>query len=197
MHVRALTLPLALFTAAVLAACGEDPEGRGPFEPQHSHNGKEHGGGGGRGGESVSPWSAADVTGHDVPAASWTLVTSCSGAPGSKDTHPRIVWPRHDQCANLTLQDGTLLSDDPTMEFGMKGGSIVWIQFRQQDVNGSEGIQYESERVAIEPAVRFTGAGMTLHVHATEVPVYRLKGHIGGPRVGVAGTMNIGDVVYK
>jgi hypothetical protein len=189
MNGRSIRLSVGVATLVLLGGCAEQPDARGVFEPQFTHNGKQHGKG--------TTWSEADVTGHDVPAASWTLVSTCPGYPSINDSNPRVVWPQHDQCANITLQDGTALTDEPTLEFGMKGGSIVWVQFRQQDVIGPEGIQYESERVSISPAVPFTGAGMVLHVHATDIPVYQLKGHIGGPRVRLAGTMNIGDVAYR
>lgn len=202
MNRRTLMIPPVLLTLLLLGACGVgDYSGQTPVEPRFNHRPNHGGGGGGGGGGgddgSVTPWSAADADGHGVPGATWTLVSTCPASPGANSTKPYMVWPRHDRCADITLADGTTLTDDPEMVFGMKGSDIVSVQFRQQDVVGPEGIQYESAKVTLSAPVRFTGAGLTVHVHATGVPVYELKGHLSGPRVREAGTMNIGDIIYR
>ena len=67
-----------------------------------------------------------------------------------------------------------------------------WIQ----DVIGTEGIMHSTDKIPIEPPVAPSPDGFTLHIHADGVPVWRHKGHLGGPRVEVIGTISVGDIVF-
>jgi hypothetical protein len=149
-------------------------------------------------GSGSTAWTQASANAHGVAAPDLsTLVSTCPGHPGNIDKQPMVIWPPHDGCVVIELSDGPPLTDDPTLIVGYKGGNIVSVQFYEQDVDGLEGIMYKSARVTLPVPVPFTGPGMTLHIHAENVPVYQLKGHTGGPIVRQAGTMDFGDIVYE
>ncbi|MFQ5678355.1 MAG: hypothetical protein ACE5HP_02760 [Gemmatimonadota bacterium] len=179
------------------------PDAPGPafsHKPGHSPGGKK-GGGGGNGGGDKATWSFAAARAGDVGTSPATLISSCPAMPGSKNTSPTLVWPRHDMCANVTPEGQTgptiiTLTDDPVLVVKTKGDQILAVSFRQQDVIGPDGIQFESEEVPIDPPVTFTGAGFVLKINTSGVNVWQLKGHTGGPRVRIIGTMNFGEVVY-
>ena len=160
-------------------------------------------------------WTFAEAVYHNDPfpppsdddrPPHW-LISKCVADGGSLN----LVWPRHDQCANITPrktdtlsdcsrkdtgQGATPLMDDPTLTVSKKKGMITSVRFYQQDVIGEIGIAYKSEVVTIDPAVPFTGAGTLLHIDQN-VWVWRLKGHTGGPQVERVGCMHMADIAYR
>ena len=196
---RPFLLFATLVTAALFLGCqeqGSSPVGPDDLGPQFAKGGNSKPDKPGGGGKDEPTWTSADVVAHDgVATFSNTLISTCSAPSGG--TTPTLVWPRHDKCAVIEFDGGLLLTDDPRLQVLMKRGQIVAVIFREQDVIGGEGIQYESESVPIESPVEFTGAGFVLHVHGDNIPVWQLKGHTGGPRVAIVGVMHIGDVVYR
>lgn len=201
MRTHGLTISITFLVGAFIWGCQES----GPIAPEQlgsqlavdcdaKPDHPKCSGGGGDGGKPT--WTEADVVVHSVPDNAATLKSTCPGFP-PHDTRPSVDWPRHDQCANVTPEgSGVTLTDDPFLEVTVKAGEIIGVQYFSQDVIGAEGVQYESEFVSIAP-VQFTGAGFTLHVDQTDIPVWMLSGHTGGKRVMVVGTMNIGDIVYR
>jgi hypothetical protein len=151
------------------------------------------------------------------------LLSRCSGASTSKYY---VEWPRHDVCVFTATFDamGTLVSsdagvkpagmeadpgrvkelcnadelcDDPILTAANRKGVISSVQFFIQDDIGTEGIQYETEKVVLDAPVQAQPCGFLVHVHRDFVPVWRLAGHTGGPRVEMVGTISIGDVWYR
>ena len=74
---------------------------------------------------------------------------------------------------------------------------IARLQLVAQDVSGDGGIKHETDDIPVSQPVAPDPAGFTLHVHADNVPVYRLSGHTGGKRTAMIGTISIGDIVYR
>lgn len=89
------------------------------------------------------------------------------------------------------------LTDDAQMSVRVQGDRITGLTLYIQDVAGTAGIQHETDAITLDAPVQPSSAGFTLHVHRDRVPVYRLKGHTGGPRVGTIGTISVGDLVYR
>jgi hypothetical protein len=88
------------------------------------------------------------------------------------------------------------LGDDAQMTTNLKAGRILGVTLYIQDVAGPAGVQHETDRVILAAPVTPSTSGFVLHVHRDAVPVYRLKGHTGGPRVGMIGTISVGDLVF-
>lgn len=151
------------------------------------------------------------------------LVSRCSGKATSQYY---TEWPRHDLCvatatldftgAIVSLHDGVRpygsvadpervkelcapdeICDDPQLTVSKKKDRIHSIQFYIQDDIGPDGIMHETETVTVDPAAVIAKCGFLVHVHADHVPVWRLAGHLGGPRVEMIGTVSIGDVWYR
>ncbi len=226
--------PLALVSAAFLLGCQEQASGpTGPegSSPLLTHRGPEHGkkgggGGGGGGGEDPTEpvtWSEADASPQlGGPTGINTLQSSCSGFPGAKTSNPTVEWNDEplgedpgstDGCAQVTTTNNptegvgpVLLTNDALLIVGTKKGLTKFtIQFQIQDVGGPDGIQYRTDKFAVENDhlsrddlnKPFTGeAPFTLHIHS-RVEIWKLKGHTGGPKVESAGYIYIGDIVYK
>jgi len=161
-------------------------------------------------------WSFADARVDGEPSfvenSPNTLqsLPGCFGFPGAQPSKPSVEW--NDQpdgedegstngCAQVTTTgtDAALpvtLTNDALLIVATKRGSPKFtIQFQIQDVGGSTGTQYRTDKFFIN-SPKFTGAGFTLHVHST-VDIYRLKGHTGGPKVQNVGTIYIDDIVYR
>ncbi len=142
-------------------------------------------------------WSFADHVAHgSVP--SYTLKSTCSGTPGSKPSNPTVEWrdgevSGEDGCVTVTTKGSVRLTNDAYLIVATKRGNYT-LQFQIQDIGGAAGTQYRTHRFTIE-APEFSGAGFTLHVHS-EVDIYELKGHTGGPEVRNAGAIYISDIVY-
>ena len=158
-------------------------------------------------------WSFADLTVHVVPDNASTLQSTCSGTPGAKLSNPTVQWKDGDEdddnevgegenehCVSVMPEGSAVtLGNDAHLIVATKKGSItVTVQFLIQDIGGPESIQYRTDRFSLDVTgfTGFTGADFTLHLHATDVPIFRLKGHTGGPKDSIVGTINIDDIVY-
>jgi len=202
-----LVLPFAtLLSAAFFLGCqeqGSDPMGPGvagtqfheAHDPCTGHK-KNDQGCNDTGNGDKSTWTSAWVVLHagDSPQAA-PLITTCDVVSGGDK--PSLLWPRHDGCANIELNTGVTLTDDPYLGIKIRAGKIYSVQFHEQDVIGGIGIQFESEVVVLVTPQEFTGAGFTLHIDTDNIPVYQLSGHTSGRRVAQVGLMYLGDVVYQ
>ncbi|MGK2961907.1 MAG: hypothetical protein ACSLFK_07135 [Gemmatimonadaceae bacterium] len=92
------------------------------------------------------------------------------------------------------------LTDDIVLQVQLekgKNGRITHIRLNGQDVDGAAGIWHNTDWIAVSQPVVPTKSGFTLHVHATNIAVWRYDSHLGdGNRVEIIGTISIGDVVY-
>lgn len=149
--------------------------------------------------------SVADVLHGDSgldPLDASVLSSTCPGEVGRQwhvnfgHTECLIVRPAWTSAsyAPYELRDDVKLI--VTVEKG-KNGRITHVTLLGQDVIGDAGIAHETDAVAVAIPVTPDKAGFVLHVHATDVPVWRRSGHTGGDRVEVVGTIDIGDVVYR
>ena len=129
------------------------------------------------------------------PYNSPTLVSTCSGSTDGKTLF--VVWPRDAVCIRITpLGSSYELTDDPQLAVVQRKGKVVAVKFYIQDTEGPEGILHESERMSVTPPVEPSSSGFTLQIQQDDVPMYRLKGHVGGPRVEQIGTISVGDFVF-
>ena len=148
------------------------------------------------------PGKGGDKTAYSVDAVldggpydSPTLVSTCPGSTGENSLY--VVWPRHDGCMNIwPLGSDYELTDDPQLTVGKKRGKVIFVQFFIQDVIGPNGIQHSSDQIPVDPPVDPSSEGFTLHLHADGVPVWRHKGHTGGPRMEIIGTISVGNIVF-
>ena len=76
-------------------------------------------------------------------------------------------------------------------------GRIPHVRLLAQDVIGEAGIQHNTDWIPVAVPVVPDRKGGTLHVHVTDVDVWRLSGHTDGVRVEMIGRISIGDVVYR
>ena len=162
-----------------------------------SGGGGGKGGGGGDGGGDTAPRTvSADVVADaDFVSVDPQIASTCSGRVTENFgvIFGEIGSPEN--CLDLTF-DSVSLTDDVQLNVKTKNGYITQVLLRGQDKSGSDGIMHESETITIDPPVEINPAGFTFHIHAVDVPVWRLSGHLRGKRVAVIGTATIGDVVY-
>ena len=100
-------------------------------------------------------------------------------------------------CLTITTSDGTRLVDDIGFTLGVKSVASTRVQFWGQDAAGPGGIGYESDPMPIDPFALVSPSGFIVHVHARDVPVFRLSGHLSMKRVAQVGTVDVGDMVYR
>ena len=89
------------------------------------------------------------------------------------------------------------LKDQGNMTVRSRSGTILGVTFYIQDVAGEAGIMHSTDEVAVESIESRPGGGFILHVHKDHRPIYRQKGHTGGPRVATIGCISVGDVVFS
>lgn len=106
------------------------------------------------------------------------------------------LFPRHDLCATVTTSSGSQLTDEVLIQVNAHKGFLTSVQLRGQDVIGEEGIAHESEQIPLLPPLEPDPAGFTVHVHADNVPIWKLSRHLGGKRVEIIGYISIADMVY-
>jgi hypothetical protein len=124
------------------------------------------------------------------------LVSTCPGAVGD-GYH---VAFGDSGCLEFTPtgSDYALTDDILMWNPGLKkDGRITRVRFVAQDVAGPDGIKHDTDEIPVAVPVVPDPAGFTLHVHADNVPVYRLSGHTGGKRVAMIGTISVWDIVYR
>jgi hypothetical protein len=178
------TLYLILGSIVLVAACTMD--GSTPVEPTPNPYLAKGGGG--------SALRAVFIQGDYAPGGGESLVLTPPGCSGAVTQSYNVDF-RADDCLWMTTTTGLTLADDAFFAFNTKGGSIVGSQFWIDDQAGADGIGHESDKMTI-PAQANSPGGFTLHVHARNVPVWRLGGHLSKKRVVQVGTVSIGDVVF-
>ena len=97
----------------------------------------------------------------------------------------------------LDASPGGQLTDDIVIRVPGHKGVLTAVQLAGQDVIGGEGIAHESEQIPLLPPIEPDPAGFTIHVHADNVPVWKLSRHLGGKRVEIIGCISIADMVYR
>lgn len=197
---------IRILDALLLAALGIGCDGgAGLLEPPPASLGKANGGGGGGGkeepaGREVVPGDLSLSEG-DAPA----LASTCPTDPPSGNGWD--LWFGKSLCliveplwASTTYDPYPLLDDIGLRVIVEKGkdGRITHVKLGGQDVDGEAGIAHETDWVPVAEPVVPSKAGFTLHVHATNVPVWRLDSHLAkdGERVEIIGTVSIGDLFY-
>lgn len=108
-------------------------------------------------------------------------------------------FPRHLQCVSqcwISL-NGYSLTDDIVLSVRARKGRFIDLTITGQDLIGGDGIMHESDQVPLDvPIPADISAGFTIPVNK-DVTIHRLRGHLGGPRVGVAGEIHIGELMYS
>jgi hypothetical protein len=137
------------------------------------------------------------AVGHATPIAS-----TCSTGAG----HTWSLDFGHTQCLIVRPDWNTASAYEPyeltddvkliTLQ-DKKTKRITHVRLLAQDVIGEAGIQHETDWTPVAVPVESSRSGGTLHVHATNVEVWRLSGHTGGTRVAMIGRISIGDLVYR
>lgn len=206
----------AVLLALALSACSEPiapdmsaPSAANLAKGGNGGGGGKPGGGDGDGGTGQNPKGGTVVHGDltlaesDAPAIAstcptpgdfrsgngWALVFGKSGC--------LIVSP-----LRATTVDGDYaLADDIVIGVQLekgKNGRITHVRLGGQDVDGPEGIFHDTDWLPVFEPVVPTKAGFTLHVHASNVPVWRWSSHLprDGERVEIVGVISIGDIVY-
>ena len=105
-------------------------------------------------------------------------------------------FERHNLCATVVTSTGYALTDDISLQVATTKGLITSAKLRGQDIIGEEGIMHESESIPILPPVSPSSTGFTLHIHADNVPIWKLHNHLGGKRVEIVGYVSLADAVY-
>lgn len=145
--------------------------------------------------------STADLSPGDFLVEETSPAPLASSCPGGVQAGNYHVDFGHTECMVVCpLGSAYCLRDDVkfivTKEKG-KNGRITHVRLYAQDVIGDAGIGHETADIPVAiPAVPIK-QGFTLHVHARNIPVWRLDSHGGdGNRVEVIGTISIGDIIY-
>lgn len=122
------------------------------------------------------------------------LASTC---PGDANENYAVLFG-HSGCLIVTPDGSSYsLTDDVILGTTVKRGQITAIQVRGQDVIGADGIKHESDVIKLPVPVTPDPNGFVLHVHADNVPVWRLSGHLKGRRVEMIGTIAVGDIIYR
>lgn len=198
---RSVTILLALALPVFLAqGCGDSPTDvlspAGADAAKGGTKGKPGGGDGGGGDDGgKSTVLVADLVRGDFAAAGGAPWLSAGSAEVSSAGG---VLFKHTRCGDVTPEGSSYaLTDENRMEIRSKGRTITGVRFWGQDVIGDAGVAHETDWIDVTASKRDIGPGYVLHVHAENVPVWRLDGHLGGNRVAVIGTLSIGDVRYS
>lgn len=153
----------------------------------------QKGGGGGGGGKPPRvTYSIAVVNPENTLYTAPTYLPTCTAGSAGYTA----LFDRHDLCATVTTSTGYQLTDDIIIGVNTTKGLITSVQLKGQDVIGEEGIKHESEVWPITPPFTPPTGSFTLHVHADNLPIWKLDGHLGGERVEIVGYISIGDMVY-
>lgn len=174
-------------TLALAAACASPPssEPLGPTTP------------GAQAARRPETTLAADFILHDgLGFLSEPLVSTC---PGTAFDDWHIEFGASGCLVFTPTGSSYALTDDIGMGTpGLrKDGRITRVRFWAHDVAGPAGIKHDTDDIPVAVPVVPDPAGFVLHVHADQVPVYRLSSHTGGKRVAMIGTISVWDVVYR
>jgi len=119
-------------------------------------------------------------------------------APGG--TGFRVRFPRHMQCVPecwIFLEEmGVNLTDDIALNLDTKNGQFTGFSINGQDTIGREGTMHESDVVPLDQVIPENPDAVFEIPIYSDISVYRLKGHLSGRRVGLAGVIQIGKLIY-
>jgi hypothetical protein len=124
----------------------------------------------------------------------------CAAYTVPGDTNFRARFARHLQCVRecwlyLDLIDD-YLTDDISLNLTVKKGVIAGFGITGQDTIGREGIMHESDIVPLNvPVPENPELGFEIPI-GSDVVIHRLSGHLAGRRVQIAGTVQVGKLVY-
>lgn len=185
-EVAVRTMSCVLATVGLLAACGPtSSDVAGPIggEPQVAR--------------APAPNLAADfLEAHGTTYVSTPLVSTCPGVVG-RDWQ---IQTFDTGCLAITPTGSSYALTDEFTIFTpglQKEGLIRRLRLYAQDVPGPDGIAHNTDDIPVAQPLSPDPAGFTLHVHADNVPVYRLSGHTGGKRTAMIGRISIGDIIYR
>lgn len=177
----------------VLVSCSgpEATSGPGGLELQRATSGARHGG----------DALVVDFVAHPPAFSGDDLVLTATGCSGDSESNYNVSFGNSDQgtnagCFQIITSEGTTLVDDVYFYFNQKQGRIYRVQFVGRDAAGPDGVQYQSDAMDITPQP-YSPNGFTLHVHAANVTVWRLKGHLAMKRGDPVGTVAVADLVYR
>lgn len=99
---------------------------------------------------------------------------------------------------SLDTPNGYILYDDIHFSTQNDGSELTGVVLQGQEAVGKAAYAHESEDMLLDLPVSIPAspAPFVLHVHATDVPVYRLSRHLGGKRVEIVGYVSVGDLNY-
>jgi hypothetical protein len=181
------TLAVPVLALALAVACTSSPsaDALGPTAPEAQAAKKSE------------TTLVADFRLHEALGyVSEPLVSTCPGAVG--DGYHVAFGTSGCLIFTPTGSDYALTDDILMWNPGLKkDGRITRVRFSAHDVAGPDGIKHDTDEIPVAVPVVPDPAGFVLHVHADNVPVYRLSGHTGGKRVEVIGTISVWDVVYR
>ena len=173
-----------------LAGCGSSDRltGTGPPNLAQVANGVRNGGD-----NLVVDIVAGDFAGDNL------VVSTCSG--DSQSSYNVNFGSTEDGtnngCLIITTSDGVRLVEDVTLPLSVKSGAAYSVRIYARDAAGAGGILHNSDPMSVNPSAQLSPDGFTIHVHATNVPVWRLSGHLSSKRVAQVGTVDVGDLVYR
>jgi hypothetical protein len=111
-----------------------------------------------------------------------------------------VVMPRHHECTTVVTSEGYLLTDDIRIAVNTDGnGDIVSVRVNGQDIIGKEGLQHQSDVIAVAPQTPNLSGDFTLHVDADNVTIWRCNTHTLKPNTRCevpVGTISLGDITY-
>lgn len=136
----------------------------------------------------TNPWSTASDP------------VNCAAYASADGKNYTAQFPRHLQCVLqcwISLSGDNFLTDDIALIVRSRKGRFIGLTIRGQDWIGGDGIMHESDQVPLDvPIPADISAGFIIPVNQ-DVTIHRLKGHLGGPRVEVAGVIHVGQLMYS
>lgn len=135
----------------------------------------------------VNPWSTA------------TDPVNCAAYSPADGKSYSARFPRHLQCVPQCWipLDEYNLTDDIGISIRTRKGRFIELTITGQDWIGGDGIKHESDPVPLDyPVPVDLTADFPIPVNQ-DIAIYRLQGHLGGPRVGIAGIIHVGELMYS
>lgn len=130
------------------------------------------------------------------PCRGWSAGTS---VPKPDYTARWRVDGVHLDCQDLTTSTGAQLTDDIVAKVSLNSsGKVVSVRISGQDVIGAAGLLHRSDPMIVAPTDPRAG-GFTIHVHATDVRLWKCNTHLLGKQTTCnvpAGTFSLDDMIY-
>jgi hypothetical protein len=154
--------------------------------------------GGSTGGNAV--FHVSVIAGDEAPWSTGSYPTDCAAYAPADGKSYSAKFPRHLQCVPqcwIPLFNDKFLTDDLVLSVRTRKGRFVGLTITGQDWIGGDGIMHESDQIPLNiPILADISGGFKIPVNK-DVTIHRLKGHLGGPRVEVAGEIHIGELMYS